>query len=444
MTRFYRQVVIPSLPHIDPSLVDQSSQWPDSEVLVMKRIQLLFVTDAILYPLDRGNRIRIFNLLTACTREFEVTLVAPRPSAADMTMLPKRITRTVFIDPNESTPFDWGRFRRALGSAIGLPVTRTLFARMRLLRALQELNLDDFGLIWAEQPHIGRMFNAHRARTIVDFDDVNHRRLSRLIQLQGWSVARLRSYYPYWVYRRAELRAFRKYLRVIVCSKEDQDYLETRGAGNVRVAPNGTAIARLIPSVRIRASGTLLRTVYLGNMSGRPNIDAVRFFADQVLPRAQGLIESFDVIGSKASPELMRDYGERVRFRGFVEDLSSALCEYDVMVVPIRFGSGTKLKVLDAFASGVPVVSTPYGVEGLDVIDGVHVLIASTPDEMLHALERLARSEDLSRELGQRAHDLARERYSWEAIQMSLAKELTDAVREWGGPPREVTQKSPV
>jgi glycosyltransferase involved in cell wall biosynthesis len=350
-----------------------------------------------------------------------------------MSMLPKGLARTVFFDANEPERFNWGRFRQALGTAIGVPVTRKLISRMRLLRALEDLDLNDFDLIWAEQPHIGRMFNTCRARTIVDFDDVTHRKLMRLMPLQEWSLERLHNYYAYRVYRKAELVAFRKYLRVIVCSKDDEDYLKVLGAGNVRVAPNGTAVARLDRSARIREPGTVLRAVFLGNMSGGPNVDAIKFFADQVLPRAKHLVGSFDVIGSKVSTELMHEYGDRVHFRGFVEDLGAALCEYDVMVVPIRFGSGTKLKVLDGMANGVPLVATPYGVEGLDLVDGVHALIASTPDEILAALERLARSADFCRELAMRAHDLARDRYSWEAIQISLGKELVDAAREAAG-----------
>jgi glycosyltransferase involved in cell wall biosynthesis len=75
---------------------------------------------------------------------------------------------------------------------------------------------------------------------------------------------------------------------------------------------------------------------------------------------APGILrESFDVIGSNVPPEMNRAYAERVRFRGYVDELGGVLQEYDVMVVPIRFGSGTKLKVLEAMANGIPIVSTP-------------------------------------------------------------------------------------
>jgi polysaccharide biosynthesis protein PslH len=398
--------------------------------VVMQRHQLLFVTEVVHYPLDRGNRIRIFNLLEACARQFEVTLVAPRPAAADVTLLSGRVARAVFFNAEEPTPFDWMRLRRALGSALGLPLSRKLISRMRLLHALERLDLDSFDLIWAEQAHIGRMFHAHRARTIVDFDDVTHRKLMKLMHLQAWSFGRLRNYYTYLVYRRAELLAFREYLRVMVCSREDQDYLRARGAGDVRVTPNGTALAGGERAVRSRAPGAALRAVFLGNMSASHNIDAVRFFADQVLARARGLIASFDVIGSEVAPEFMRAYGSRVNFRGFVDDLSAALLEYDVMVAPVRFGSGTKLKVLDAMASGVPLVSTPCGVEGLDLVDGVHALIASTPEQMLDALARLAASADFAAQLAGQAHQLVHRRFSWQAIQSSLGEDLADAARE--------------
>jgi glycosyltransferase involved in cell wall biosynthesis len=100
------------------------------------------------------------------------------------------------------------------------------------------------------------------------------------------------------------------------------------------------------------------------------------------------------------------------------------------MVAPIRFGSGTKLKVLDAMASGVPLLSTPCGIEGLDLVDGVHALIASTPQQMLDALSRLAASADFAAQLARHAHQLVHQRYSWQAIQRSLGEDLADAARE--------------
>jgi polysaccharide biosynthesis protein PslH len=394
----------------------------------MKRHKLLFVTDAALYPLDRGNRLRILNLIRACASRFDVTLVAPKPDSQYASILPDGVTQTLYIDPNERAPLDWKLLCPALRAALGVPFTKSLFTRMRLLKHLQVLDLKSFDLIWAERPHIALIFHAHRVRTVVDFDDVMHRKIGTLIPLQGWSLARLRAYYAYFVFRRAELSAFRDYLRIIVCSRDDQRYLMALGAGNVLIVPNGTEVSQQSRSIFSRPVGAPLRIVFLGNMSNPANIDAVRFFADQVLPIARSLVDSFDVIGSKASPELIHDYGDRVRFVGFVEDLKTSLGEYDAMVVPLRFGGGTKLKALDAMASRLPMISTPCGLEGLELDHGVHALVASTPAEFVDALGRMARSDDLRRDLANCAYERVLALYSWESIRNALGQELSIAV----------------
>ncbi len=389
--------------------------------------RLLFVANVFLSPLDRGERVRAYRLLESCAKEFEVTFVGPRPTAPGSAPIPSFIAHYVPIDTEPRGGFDWLTYIRALRSGIGMPFGN--FLQFKFLRALKGLDLDGFDLIWAARPHLAPLFRDQRSHTVVDFDDVEHLKLRELIRLQRPSLPWLHNCYRYAVYRFAELRGFRDFLRIIVCSAEDQSYLRPRGAGSVEVVPNGAMIPESPVPLRSRSPGEPLRAVFLGNMGYQPNIDAVDFFADRVLPAASGIVGSFDVIGSNVPPELDRRHSGRVNFRGYVEELDAALLEYDVMVAPVRFGSGTKLKILEAMANGIPVVSTPQGAEGLELVDGVSVLLASTPAQMAEALMRLAKSPPLCRQIAAQAHALACRRFSWNAIQDALAAQLLDLAR---------------
>jgi polysaccharide biosynthesis protein PslH len=397
--------------------------------MTTRKKKLLFVANVFLYPLDRGERVRVFRLLEACAKEFEVTFVGPRPAFGGSVQIPEFIAHYVPIDTEPRGGFDWWIYIHALRSGIGMPFGNMLQFRIRCLHALSNLDLNSFDLIWTTRLHLAQLLRGQRSRTVVDFDDVEHLKLHDLIRLQRPSLGRLHTFYKYLIYRFAELHSFRDFLRIVVCSREDQSYLQAGRAGNVHVVPNGTTIPKTPGSLRSRAPGKPLRTVFLGNMGYEANIDAVGFFADEVLPAASGTVESFDVIGSNVPPELNRTYGGRVHFRGYVDELGGVLREYDVMVVPIRFGSGTKLKVLEAMANGIPLISTPQGAEGLDLVDGVSVLLASTPAEMAEALMRLAKSPQLCRQIAAEAHSLARKRFSWDAIQDDLSSELVNLAR---------------
>jgi len=390
-----------------------------------RRKRLLFVADHIPYPLDRGSHIRIHNILEACAAEFDVTFLAPRSKAQADAQLPASITRAVLVDPERPPPFSWKIFLQAARFQIGMSLGRTLRARMLLLHALAALDPGSFDLIFAERPHIGLLLRQQRQRTVVDFDDLEHRKFARSLRTQSASLSKLYTFYRYLIYRWAEQQTFREYPRVFVCSQEDQGILESSGARNVRILTNGASIPDQPGTLRQRKPGEPLRVVFVGNVGYAPNLDAIRYFAEEICPLAGSLVESFAVIGPNATPDLAAQFAGRVKFRGFVPDLGAALAEYDVMVAPIRFGGGTKLKVLDAMAHGIPVLTTGYGAEGLNLADGRSALIADSPDAMVRALGRLVRTPKLGATLAANAYDLAREHFSWSRTQATL----TDGLR---------------
>jgi glycosyltransferase involved in cell wall biosynthesis len=390
----------------------------------MTRKKLLFASEVFPYPLDRGDRVRISHILEACARDYDVTFVGPHPLDSLAPEIPHTIRQFILFDQNEAIGFEPRLWLAALRSRIGLPLSRNLFRRIRFLKALQKVDVSDFDVIWAERPDVGVFFFDVRERTVVDYDDISHRKLSRLRDIQTHFLRRLYTQYQVMVYRAAELHRFRGYKRIIVCSEDDRSYLAERGVSPVSVVRNGVLAHAHPATTRSRANGQALKAVFLGNMSHAPNADALQFCVEEILPLAGTVIASLDVIGANAPPEMQRQFGEQVRFRGFVDDIAVALQEYDVMLVPLRFGSGTKLKLLDAMAVNLPVITTDVGAEGLMLETGVSAYIANTPNEIVLALKQLSVDRESARRIAASARLLVDQHFTWSSVEDGICEIL--------------------
>jgi glycosyltransferase involved in cell wall biosynthesis len=144
----------------------------------------------------------------------------------------------------------------------------------------------------------------------------------------------------------------------------------------------------------------------------------------------------FVVVGAQPTAAILAQAGPRVTIVGPVDDLRPHLSAAAVIVVPLRLGSGTRLKILEAWAMGRPVVSTSLGAEGLDGVSGEHLLIADEPAEFARSVLRVLGEPSLASELGRGGRALATERYSWSGAARSLAAFFKQALARREAAPR--------
>lgn len=158
----------------------------------------------------------------------------------------------------------------------------------------------------------------------------------------------------------------------------------------------------------------------IGNLTYLPNVEGARYFCGEVLPRLRDRapdLARVTIAGSSPVPAVTAlDQLEGVTIRASPPDLAPLYRGARVAIVPLRAGGGTRIKILEAFAWGVPVVSTTLGAEGLDVVDGTHLLIADAPDAFASACLRLAQDESLRRRMADAARQLQMSEYSLEAL----------------------------
>ena len=222
-----------------------------------------------------------------------------------------------------------------------------------------------------------------------------------------------------------------------VCSVEDECRLRDAYDPPVPivVVPNGVRVAHYhtTPQGNGRLpSAAPLTLVYPGIFSYLPNAFAAAFLVEEILPRlAARCAEDYRLllVGAMPTLELLAAAAldPRIVVTGPVRDVRPCFAEATAMPVPLFQGGGTRLKVLEAFAAGVPVVSTTKGVEGLGVRDGMHLLIAESAADFVDALIAIWRDPTLADRLTANARVLVAERFSWETVGMRI-RQAVDAL----------------
>jgi GT2 family glycosyltransferase len=207
---------------------------------------------------------------------------------------------------------------------------------------------------------------------------------------------------------RYELNILPKFDRVQVCSPENGNYLLSflpSLAGKLDDNRAGIATARYDFRVDGREPNTML---FLGSFRHPPNLEALDWFARKVLPRVLERLPDARLVIVGADPPPMHslpDFGDHMELRGFVDDVREPLSRYSVFVCPILSGSGMRVKLLEAFAAGIPVVSTKLGAEGLANRDGEICALADSPEEFVEKIVELFADPEKAAALAQRARE---------------------------------------
>ncbi|HWP86077.1 MAG TPA: glycosyltransferase [Terriglobia bacterium] len=236
---------------------------------------------------------------------------------------------------------------------------------------------------------------------------------------------------------RFEVAAASRFDAVFTCHEQEQRLLESLlGNGRPWILP-GLRTAIDASSYRFpggpRQKNSLL---FVGNFQHRPNADGLAYFCEAIFPaiRQRRPETVLHVAGAAASEDdRQRFAGEGIRFLGQVPDIRDALGRYSVFICPIRVGAGVRVKILEAFASGIPVVSTSLGAEGLAVRSGQEIVLADSPADFAEACLRLLDQPAWAELLAANARRLVESRYDWSVVLQRLEATYRELVRRKRG-----------
>lgn len=401
------------------------------------RRRLLFITPVMPAETGNGLAMRAGMFLEALAADHELSLlVVPVAGDADPSALPEFVTRharqvvvmsgEARVDPlfallaRVKDPAERARALRAYPR----PLMARFAARDNIARAAARFNGLRFDVV-----HVFRLYMAPFAapfleappgsahpRSVLDLDEdepSTRRRLSALRALRGQGEAAKVETGEADKYERLEREWLPRFDRVLVCADPDRVSLGERlDLAGIETIPN---TVRLPVRARPRPDGPC-GFLFVGSLGYFPNEDAALFFGEEVWPRLAaeaGRPLRAWIVGSRPSAAVRRLARDpRITVTGEVPSVTPYYVQARAAVNPIRAGGGTRIKAIEAFAHRLPLVSTSVGVEGLEVEDGRHLLIADTPRDFAGACRRLAQDPALTSALAEQGHALYRERYA--------------------------------
>ncbi|MFV0624570.1 TIGR03087 family PEP-CTERM/XrtA system glycosyltransferase [Sphingomonas sp. ac-8] len=390
---------------------------------------LLFLAHRVPFPPDRGDKIRGWHVLRHLARNHRVHLCAFADDRRDL------VPRPELVEATASRSILWrgkGRGRAAAEALLtGRPLSLTAFDDRAMRRAVADvLARESIETIYVFSGQMAQYLpEAQDARVVMDFVDMDSAKFAQYAgEARGpmrWMLsreARLLQAFEAQVAARADASLF-------VSDAEAALFRTATGAERVQAVGNGIDTGFYDPQTvaPVGEAGPLI--VFTGQMDYRPNVDAVRWFADQVLPtvRAQHPQTRFAIVG-RAPGEAVQALGRRpgVRATGEVADVRGWLAAADVVVAPLRIARGVQNKVLEAMAMARPVVASAAAAEGIDHAGCLRG--AEEPAAFAAVVAALLANPAEAQALGAAARAQVERRYGWDAQLAPL-----DAVLDGGG-----------
>jgi len=382
-------------------------------------VKCLLLTPFVPHPPIDGGRVRMLALLEALAERCEVDVLALAREERDreaVAALRERGFDVEAVFEEQPSPVAIAR-----GVARGSSLYLAKYRSRRFGEALAaRLRASRYDVVQCEYPYTGQYrLSTPRsgARWVLDAHNVEHSLSRQLGELsgQGRPIYRLYARRETAARRREEVNICRAMDAVVTVSENDRAALAAVVPGlRPAVVANGVDLDRFSPD-RERESARPTG-VFVGKLDYRPNVDALRWLTSAIVPQVRRRIPEFEliVVGSGDSRHVeswCREPG--VRFVGPVEDVLPHLQEAWVAVAPLRAGSGTRLKILEALAAGCAVVTTPVGHEGLETVADKHLLVASDTDGFAESVARLCLEPELRLRVAHAGRELVEQRYGW-------------------------------
>jgi glycosyltransferase involved in cell wall biosynthesis len=383
-----------------------------------QHLRILIVTPSLPYPPIWGFGIRVYQMIRYLAKRHAVTVLTyAGPGDADrVAALQKAGARvTIVTRPEPSAAVK----RRSQLLSLFSPLS---FQRQSLRSVELQAEIDglltehEFDIIQVESSQMCGFEYRSRATLLLDEHNIEYELLYRTFKTEVSPLRRFYNWVEYRKFRREEQRSWLRSDGCILTSDREEVILRHFAPGKpTTVVPNGVDVDYF------RAGNSDVdrdSIVYVGVMHYRPNVDAALYFIREILPHILQTRPSacFSIVGGGAPDELRRLAGPNVLFTDTVPDTRPYVSRASAFVVPLRMGSGTRLKVLEGLSMSRPLVSTSLGCEGIDAVDGVHLLIADEPVAFARAVLRVLDDRDLAARLGGAGRLLVERSYSWPSV----------------------------
>ena len=394
-------------------------------------MNILLLSPWLPWPPYDGGRIRILETLRYLSRHHRVTLVAsvgPEEDTANVAVVKEfcdGVVTSVLYNETRAVVS-----RLSIGMLSRRPLIQSFYYDENLARRVRDLTSRvAYDVIQIEFPFLApylKAIDSHRcAKKILTMHNIESLRFERELQLARWGKRSLVLLGDHLLFNAWEKKALGEFDGVVTVSESEREWVQCHAPGvTVEVVPNGVDTKYFSPIASIIAERNPY-IVFTGAMDYPPNMDAAAWFCNEILPLLQKKIHGLElkIVGKNPHRQIL-ELGKRngIQVTGTVPDIRSYVAAALALVVPLRSGGGTRLKILEAMAMERPVISTSIGAEGLAVTPGTDILIANDAQQFVDHVQLLAKSPEISKRLGKAGRRLVTEKYDWRVCMSGLER----------------------
>ena len=396
-------------------------------------MKVLFVTPHKIWPLTSGNRLRNYHLARQLAARASVTLAEMCYEWEQPSIVPGHDGFENLLSFRKKRGYTPAKLVRGIIGPTPIPLLNyyepCLAAQLAGLVAQGKFDAVHFGAF-----HLSAYSSAiERAKprlpTVIDWHNIESELMGRYSEnTESWLKQLVASRTASLLERWERKVLMRCGLNIVVSERERDKLLRGYPSANIHVIPNGVDAAYFSPTAMTEArkncvpeptEGSLL---FVGSMDYHANIDGVTWFAREAWPEIarRHLTLKLVIVGRDPAPAVRDLASDRIVITGTVEDVRPHYGSAVAVVVPLRVGGGSRLKILEAMAAGVPVISSKVGAEGLDLADDVHLLIADGPAQLIAAVDRLCDSPETRVRLARTARNHVIRQYDWSVVGLKL------------------------
>ena len=407
-------------------------------------MRLLYFAPHKIWPINSGARVRDYQLARQLAAHSSVTFVEMRNAGEEEHIPPDDPDLISVVTLVKSRTYTLSKILHGLAGPTPITVLNC-WSLQSAAQLADVLRYHQFDTVQIEGVHLMEYLPIVRESLgspaiIVDWHNIESEIMWRYAKTTGNWAKKIVAKRTAKLIERAEARLLHTCTTHTVASERERQRLLARCPGaNIQVIPNGVdtsfytakKIAEAYHRSGQRTSNPTI--LFVGSMDYHANIDAVTWFSRVAWPEIARNHPDlhFMIVGRDPAPEVRALDSDRIHVTGTVVDVRPYYASAVAAVVPIRTGSGTRLKILEAMASGVPVVSTRLGAEGIEAEDDVHLLLGDSGPEIAAAVHRVASSAETRFRLSQAARALVCKIYDWSVIGKRLYGIHADLVEPW-------------
>lgn len=383
--------------------------------------KLFVISSRIPFPLDKGDKLRLYHQLRFLSEQFEICLCSIDEKGDGNQHLEelKKIVQNFHVIP-------LGKWNKYINTFLGLfgrkPLQVYYFYQRRAKKQVDNI-LSDFAPdhIYCQLVRAAEYVkDHHQIKKTIDFQDAFSKGVERRIQHQTWKK----------FFFKMEHKRLLKYENLIfdyfdfhtIISEEDRNYIFHEHRQRIQIIANGIDADFFSPQAKEKTVDLL----FVGNMSYAPNVDSAQRIVREIMP---GLGKSFGetrlkIAGSSPSLEVKKLESSRVEVTGWIDDIRDAYASAKLFIAPMRIGSGLQNKLLEAMASGIPVITSKLANRSLKGTHLENVLIGESDDDFCQLIELLLSDPDLYEKIAKNGREYVIREFSWASSVEQLSKFL--------------------